>query len=50
MREPQEIDDREEEQAAARVAPVDVAKAAGVVCTRVPRACLDQIALVRFYV
>jgi transposase len=37
MREPQEIHDREDEQAAARVAAVDVAKAAGVVCTRVPR-------------
>ena len=37
MREPQEIDDREDEQPAARVAAVDVAKASGVVCTRMPR-------------
>jgi transposase len=37
MREPLQIDDREDEQAAARVAAVDVAKASGVVCTRVPR-------------
>jgi transposase len=37
MREPQEIEDREHEQAVARVAAVDVAKASGVVCTRVPR-------------
>jgi transposase len=35
--EPQEIEDREDEQAATRVAAVDVAKASGVVCTRVPR-------------
>jgi transposase len=37
MREPQEIEDREHEQAVLRVAAVDVAKASGVVCTRVPR-------------
>jgi hypothetical protein len=37
MREVQEIEDREHEQAVARVAAVDVAKASGVVCTRVPR-------------
>ena len=37
MREPQEIEDRGHEQAVARVAAVDVAKASGVVCTRVPR-------------
>ncbi len=37
MREPQEINDREEDVAAAPAAAVDVAKAAGVVCTRVPR-------------
>jgi transposase len=37
MREPQEIEDRENEQAVARVAAVDVAKASGVVCTRIPR-------------
>ena len=37
MREPQEIEDREYEQAVPRVAAVDVAKAAGVVRTRVPR-------------
>jgi transposase len=35
--EPEEIDERLDEQAAARVAAVDVAKASGVVCTRVPR-------------
>jgi hypothetical protein len=38
MREPQEIEDRQHEQAVARVAAVDVAKASAVVCTRVPRA------------
>ena len=38
MREPQEVEDREHEQAVARVAAVDVAKASAVVCTRVPRA------------
>ena len=37
MREPQEVEDRGHEQAVARVAAVDVAKASGVVCTRVPR-------------
>jgi transposase len=37
VREPQEIEEREHEIAVARVAAVDVAKAAGVVCTRVPR-------------
>jgi transposase len=37
MREPQEIEDRGHEQVAWRVAAVDVTKAAGVVCTRVPR-------------
>jgi transposase len=37
VREPQEIEDREHEQAVARVAAVDVAKASAVVCTRVPR-------------
>jgi transposase len=37
MREPEEIEDREAEVAVARVAAVDVAKASGVVCTRVPR-------------
>jgi len=37
MREPREIEDREDELAVARVAAVDVAKASAVVCTRVPR-------------
>jgi transposase len=37
MREPEELEDREAEVAVARVAAVDVAKASGVVCTRVPR-------------
>jgi transposase len=37
MQEPQEIEDRAGELAVARVAAVDVAKASGVVCTRVPR-------------
>jgi hypothetical protein len=37
MREPQEIEDREHEQAVLRVSAIDVAKATGVVCTRVPR-------------
>jgi hypothetical protein len=37
MREPQEIDDEEHEQVLERVAAVDVAKASGMVCTRVPR-------------
>jgi transposase len=36
MREPQEIDDEEHEQVLDRVAAVDVAKASGMVCTRVP--------------
>jgi transposase len=36
MREPQEIEDEEHEQAVERVAAVDVAKASGMVCTRVP--------------
>src|SRR6266487_3286667 len=34
--EPQEIDDEEHEQVLERVAAVDVAKATGMVCTRVP--------------
>jgi transposase len=37
VREPQEIEDREHELAVSRVAAVDVAKASGLVCTRVPR-------------
>jgi transposase len=37
MQQPLEIDDSPAEQAVARVAAVDVAKASGVVCTRVPR-------------
>ena len=36
MREPQEIEDEEHEQVLDRVAAVDVAKASGMVCTRVP--------------
>jgi transposase len=36
MREPQEIQDEEYEQLVARVAAIDVAKASGMVCTRVP--------------
>ncbi len=36
MRKPQEIEDEEYEQILERVAAVDVAKAAGMVCTRVP--------------
>jgi transposase len=36
MREPQEIEDEEYEQVLARVAAVDVAKASGMVCMRVP--------------
>jgi transposase len=36
MREPQEIEDEEHEQVMQRVAAVDVAKASGMVCTRVP--------------
>src|SRR6266540_3362842 len=38
MREPQEIQDEEYEQLVARVAAIDVAKASGMVCTRVPHA------------
>ena len=34
--EPQEIEDEEHEQILERVAAVDVAKASGMVCTRVP--------------
>jgi transposase len=36
MREPQEIEDEQHEQILTRVAAVDVAKASGMVCTRVP--------------
>jgi transposase len=36
MLEPQEIEDEEYEQVAERVAAIDVAKASGMVCTRVP--------------
>jgi transposase len=36
MREPQEIEDEDHEQVLERVAAVDVAKASGMVCTRVP--------------
>jgi transposase len=36
VREPQEIEDEEHEQVVARVAAIDVAKATGMVCTRVP--------------
>src|SRR5262245_43112196 len=36
MREPQEIADEEYEQLLERVAAIDVAKASGMVCTRVP--------------
>jgi transposase len=36
MREPQEIDDEEHEQVLDRVAAIDVAKASGMVCIRVP--------------
>jgi transposase len=36
MREPQEIEDEEHEQVLGRVAAVDVAKASGMVCVRVP--------------
>jgi transposase len=39
MREPQEIQDEEYEQVVGRVAAVDVAKASGMVCTRVPHPC-----------
>jgi len=37
VQQPQEVEDREGERTVARVAAVDVAKASGVVCTRVPR-------------
>jgi transposase len=37
VQEPQEIEERPEEVTAGRVAAVDVAKASGVVCTRIPR-------------
>jgi hypothetical protein len=36
VREPQEIEDEEHEQVVGRVAAIDVAKATGMVCTRVP--------------
>ena len=36
MQVPQEIEDEEHEQVLERVAAVDVAKASGMVCTRVP--------------
>ena len=36
MMEPQEIEDEEHEQVLERVAAIDVAKATGMVCTRVP--------------
>jgi transposase len=36
VREPQEIEDEEHEQIRERVAAIDVAKASGMVCTRVP--------------
>jgi len=36
MREPQEIEDEEHEQVWERVAAIDVAKASGTVCIRVP--------------
>jgi transposase len=36
MKEPQEIEDEEHEQVVERVAAIDVAKASGKVCTRVP--------------
>ena len=39
MREPQEIQDEDHEQVWERVAAVDVAKASGMVCTRVPHPC-----------
>jgi hypothetical protein len=38
MQQPQEIHDEEHEQPVARVAAIDVAKASGIVCTRVPHA------------
>ena len=36
MEQPQEVEDEEHERVYRRVAAVDVAKASGVVCTRVP--------------
>jgi transposase len=39
MREPQELEDEEYEQVVERVAAVDVAKASGMVCVRVPHPC-----------
>src|SRR5258708_19760402 len=36
VRDPQEIEDQEHEEVMARVAAIDVAKATGMVCTRVP--------------
>ena len=36
MQEPEEVPDGEHEQVLARVAAIDVAKASGMVCTRVP--------------
>ena len=39
MREPQELEDEEYEQVVERVAAVDVAKASGMVCMRVPHPC-----------
>ena len=36
MDEPHEVSDEEHEQIVARVAAIDVAKASGMVCTRVP--------------
>ena len=36
MEQPQEVEDEEHERVYQRVAAVDVAKASGVVCTRVP--------------
>ena len=36
MQEPQEVLDGEREQILARVAAIDVAKASGMVCTRMP--------------
>jgi transposase len=38
MMRPQQVEEAEHEIAVARVAAVDVAKASGVVCSRVPRA------------
>ncbi len=39
MREPQEIEDQEYDQALQRVAAVDVAKASGMVCVWLRQAC-----------